>query len=160
MPLLKATAPELALLKSKDWEVTRSLPDVSEIYEAALAHTDIKYLGTQYALDATYIWQESSQMALGGVLQSVGMPVIHLFKDIVLQLDINVKAEVVDKLVEVYSSLADARQAMASAGDSKSGGVAMETGVNAGIGGLAAVNPYAAMIVKIVWKGRTGQISL
>ncbi len=154
MPRLESTAPELKRLKSKSWEVNRLLPDVNEVFGASVGVVSSGYLGSGYALDAAYIWQESSQMALGNVLQSVGIPALHLFKDVVKKLDIDVVGEVGDKLIEVYGSIKEARQAMASAGDVVDGGEAMHASVEAGIGfavqGVSHV-PVYGWIVKIVW---------
>lgn len=153
MPRLDSNAVQLKYLKDKDWEVKRLLPDVDAIHDASAGAVSTTYLSAGYALDASYIWQESSQMALGNILQSVGMPLVEVYKDIIDKLDINVVSEVKDKLIQTYGDLQAAKTAMKTAGDSKDGGAAMGLSIDSGIG--FAVNQLSNVplgwVVKLAW---------
>jgi hypothetical protein len=155
MPLLKKTSPQLALLNGKSWVVDRLLPDVNAIYAVSVGDVQPSFLSTQYALETAYIWQESTQMAIGNVLQSVGVPLFDVFEDIIDELNIDVVVQVKDKLVDVYENLNKAREAMKSAGDAKYGGGAMDVAVSAGIGGavknLIDDLPAVGWVAKLVW---------
>ncbi len=154
MPRLPSTSAKLTHLRDKSWEISRRLPDVSDVYSASIGLINPKFLTGEYALDTVYIWQESSQMAIGNVLQSVGMPLVQIYKDVVKELNIDIVTEVKDKLIEVYNSLQEAKDAISNAPASANGGRAMSTSVDVGIGfaveGFSMV-PVVGWVVKLAW---------
>ncbi len=157
MPRPKAGSPIFKRMRAKGWEVTRELPDVERIFDrAGRAGATIGYLGAEYAFDGNNVYQEASQMALGGVLQNVGMPVADLYRETLDIMNVDVVGEVGTALRKGYDSIEKAISSAAQAGDSAGygGGEAMRTAVDAGVGsavtGVSWV-PIAGWIIKAAW---------
>lgn len=149
---LRSSAPALSRLRSKDWHVDIMLPDLREIDERARGVPQIGAVTAQYALRALEIWQSGSQMALGNIVQSIGVPAFNIFKELVEQFKIDPVADVTAKLEDVYGTVSAALSQMQS--NPSDGGQAMTeaagAGVSTGVSMVTAV-PVVGMVVRLAW---------
>ncbi len=131
----------------------RTLPDVAEIVQRAQGVPQVGIIRSEYALDANIIMQEGAQQAMGGIVQSVGLPALDVFKTVVKSFKIDVAGEVVEKLEHAYGTVSAALASMNSNAD-QAGGAAMNAAANTGVTfGMQAVTavPVAGMVVRLAW---------
>lgn len=153
MPKLVRTAPALRHLRDKSWQISRELPDVQEIAERSIGIIDPTALEAQFAFEAALMWQESSQMALGGFLTNIGIPSVNIFRQIVDLAKINVVTEITEKMAEVYGDLRTAIKTMQTE-SVEAGGEALETAIDNGVGiGVEALTQYPVVgwVVELAW---------
>lgn len=152
MPILRPDDPALKILRDRKWHVATEMPDTAEIYGEAVGQVSPGFLGKQWAFSGQVIYQEGSQMALGAVLENIGMPVIAIFRDILDALKIDVVGDMMNAVEAAAGSIKNAVTALQEGGEAAE--AVMENSVEAGVGfavdGIGMV-PLVGWIVKIAW---------
>ena len=156
---LSANAPQLSKLKNKGWHVDSMLPDTAEIVQRAQGIPQVSFLQAELALSSLQVWQQGSQMALGGLVQSIGVPAFDVFKTLVKEFKIDPAQDVIEKLEGAYGTVSAALSSMSSSGSGE-GGEAMAMAASAGVGdGIQTMTafPIVGLVVRIAWQlGKLG----
>lgn len=148
MPIVSPNDPIFSKLPK---DVSLRLPDIAEIQADAGNTGLLGALEGLYSQRSAEIWQQTSQIGLGGILSSVGMPVLSMFDATADAMQVNVVDEVRDALEQTYGDYRKARNEM---GMSPNGGQALDLAVGVGAGvavDLASVVPVLGYVVRGVW---------
>lgn len=132
--------------------VSEMLPDIPEIAADAGNAPVFSIAQGKYAAKAAEIFQLGSQVALGGLLVNVGMPMKDAFDLMLEAIDVDVKSEVASKLAEGGRNLMEAWKALRDQGESgqELAEVTTETAVGTGVSAVSII-PVAGWIIKIAW---------
>lgn len=151
--LLQANDPRLKNLRAANWIVPYELqlPDLRELQETHRNVPQADGVAADYPLRALTILEASQQQALGGLIQSIGVPTLRIFNDVVSTFKIDVVGDITERLLAAYDSIRAATKAME---ESPEGGEAMRVaaeGATAHAINLTASIPAVGFAVRLAW---------
>lgn len=130
------------------------LPEAGEILEAAGGSPSLQQ-ATQvaWAVRSASTWQVGAQLTLGSLVHSVGIPVMHLFDDVMQAVGVNAEKLFKDAIRQTGKTLVETIRNLGEQGEAAASG-AVQNGLSQGVGiavNNVSVIPVIGWVVQILF---------